>query len=124
MPVDQKRYPPEWKRIIVPRIAKRAGGRCECSGECGKHSGRCSALNKKPHPITGSVSVFTTAHLGIQKPDGTPGNKHDKSDCRDENLKHMCNWCHLNFDRDEHRKNSSITRRKRIIEAGQLELQL
>lgn len=124
MPVDQSRYPPEWKNIIVPRIAKRAAGRCECTGECGKHQGRCTARNHRPHPVTGSVSVFTTAHLGIAKADGSPGNKHDKSDCRDENLKHLCNFCHLNFDRDEHIANARATRRRRVIEAGQMEMEL
>lgn len=118
------RYPVEWKNIIVPRIAKRAGGRCECTGECGKHSDRCTARNHKPHPITGSISTFTTAHLGIPKPDGTPGNKHDKQDCRDENLKHMCNACHLNFDRDEHVANARATRRRKIVEAGQMEMSI
>jgi len=124
MPVDPTRYPPEWKYVIVPRITQRAGGRCECTGECGKHNERCPARNHKPHPITGSISVFTTAHLGIPHSDGGAGNKHDKSDCRDENLKHMCNYCHLNFDRDEHLANARRTRRNKILSAGQMELGL
>jgi len=124
MPVDMSRYPPEWKRIIVPRIAKRAGGRCECTGECGKHEGRCTARNHKKHPVTGSISTFTTAHLGVDYPDGRKGDKHDKSDCRDENLKHMCNSCHLNFDRDEHMANAAKTRRNKILQAGQLEMKI
>lgn len=124
MPVDMSRYPVEWKRVIVPRIAKRAGGRCECTGECGKHEGRCTARNRRPHPVTGSISVFTVAHLGIPYPDGRPGNKHDKQDCRDENLKHMCNACHLNFDRDEHLANARATRKRKQIEAGQMEMQI
>ena len=117
MPVDMSRYPVEWKNIIVPRIAKRARGRCECTGECGKHTERCPARNHKPHPVTRSVSVFTVAHLGIG-----PGGKHDTSECRDENLKHMCNYCHLNFDRDEHIQNARATRRRKILAAGQMEL--
>ena len=121
MPVDMGRYPKNWKKIVA-RVAKRAKGNCECSGECGKHGGRCDAMNHEAHPITGSKVTLTTAHLGIDYPDGRKGNKHDKLDCRMKNLKHMCNYCHLNFDRDEHIQNAKATRRRKIIEAGQLEM--
>lgn len=42
-------------------------------------------------------------------------------DCRPENLKAMCQRCHLSFDRDEHALNAAKTRRRKKIEAGQLE---
>ena len=54
-------------------------GRCECRGECNKHSAPCAAVNHQPHPETGSRVVLTTAHLN-----------HDPS-CGDlEQLRHMC----------------------------------
>lgn len=123
MPVDMKRYPKRWKKIVA-RVAKRSGGVCECTGECGTHKERCDAVNYEPHPITGSKVILTTAHLGIKKPDGSPGDKHDKKDCRMRNLKHMCQRCHLIFDLPEHKENAAKTRRKKILATGQLEIPL
>lgn len=121
MPVDMKRYPKDWK-VVSLRIRKRSRGRCECTGECGKTDGhakskRCNARNYKPHPVTGSKVILTVAHLGTDT-----GDKHDKQDVRDENLKAMCQRCHLLFDLDEHKANARATRRRKIIEAGQMEL--
>ena len=119
MPVDMSRYPKNWKRISSS-IRKRSGGVCECHGECGKHSGRCDAINYEPHPLTGSKVVLTVAHLGIKKRDGSSGDKHDKKDVRRRNLKAMCQRCHLCFDMDEHKANARRTRLRKKIEAGQL----
>ena len=129
MPVDMSRYPKNWKKIVA-RVARRAGGVCECTGECGtrhiggKRRNRCDAVNYEAHPITGSKVVLTTAHLGIDHPGGRKGDKHDKMDCRMKNLKHMCQRCHLNFDRDEHKSNAMRTRRERRLKSGQLEMPL
>lgn len=68
------------------------------------------------------VIMLTTAHLGVPHPDGRPGDPHDKMDVRPENLAALCQKCHLNHDRDEHIYNAALTRRRRRIEAGQLEL--
>lgn len=67
---------------------------------------------------------LTVAHLGVPKRDGSPGNKMDKSDCRPENLAALCQKCHLRYDIDEHVYNSALTRRRKQVEAGQLELGL
>lgn len=125
MPVDMTRYPVNWPEISL-RIKTRAGWKCECTGECGTvhPRGRCNVANKSPHPLTGSIVILTTAHLGVPYPDGAPGNKHDKMDVRDENLKAMCQYCHLNFDRDEHIANAKASRRRKLIEAGQMEMTL
>jgi len=88
----------------------RAGGRCECEGECGRgtHDGRCPNLHGEPAYGTGSKVVLTTAHL-----DHTPEN------CDDDNLKAMCQGCHLHYDRDHHKES-----RQRNIEkdSGQIPL--
>lgn len=131
MPVDIKRYPVNWKEISL-RIRRRSRGRCECEGECMSHESnkkygmakRCIARNGKPHPLTGSIVILTVAHLGADYPDGTKGNKHDKMDVRDENLKAMCQRCHLNFDRDEHVANAKATRRRKILLYGQQEMNI
>ena len=66
MPIDYKNYPEDWKETSVFIRFHRAGGQCECFGECGHdHNGRCGAKNGQPHPITGSKVVLTVAHLGI-----------------------------------------------------------
>lgn len=87
------RYPQDWPEISHRIREDRAGGRCECEGECGHdHDGeRCAAENGLPHPVTGSRVVLTVAHL-----DHTPEH------CDDDNLKAMCQRCHLNYDRHHH----------------------
>ena len=94
MPIDYNNYPHNWKEISHFIRFERAKGYCEGSPLYPD----CRAEHGKPHPVTGSNVVLTTAHLGIPKEDGTPGNKNDTMDCRLENLKAMCQRCHLTFD--------------------------
>ena len=116
MPWDKKRYPKDWKQIVALMMI-RAGGRCECRGECGLHNScgprRCVERHHELAQWAKGRIVLTCAHLGTEKPDGTPGDKHDKSDCRPENLKMMCQRCHLRFDIEEHVSNSKRTREKK-----------
>lgn len=144
MPVDMTRYPENWKEIVAT-IRARAGGQCEWCGVFNHawgfrtRGGVFMPVHKKPLIEAGCTRppfkidsaigvikiieiVLTTAHLGVDKPDGTPGDKHDKADCRLENLAHLCQRCHLNYDRDEHKQNAAKTRRRKILEAGQMEL--
>jgi ribosome-binding protein aMBF1 (putative translation factor) len=107
MPMQRDRYPDNWEAISRRIRFERAQNRCEW----------CGAENFKPHPITHSRVVLTVAHLGAPLPDGTPGDKHDKMDVRDENLAALCQRCHLNFDREEHKFNARRTRAKN---AGQM----
>jgi hypothetical protein len=109
---DRDRYPPDWDEISARIRLVRSGGRCECHGECGtEHDveavsetlayepGRCEALNRAPHPVTGSGVVLTTAHLN-----------HTPEDCRDENLRAMCQRCHLRHDAPHHAATRAATR--------------
>lgn len=57
--------------------------------------------------------VLTVAHLGVPHPDGKPGDKHDKADCRPENLAALCQRCHLNFDRPDHLARAAATRERK-----------
>ncbi len=114
MPFDRRRYPPDWKQISHDIRFVRAGGKCEV----------CGAVHKQPHPITGSIVILTTAHLGAPKDDGSPGDPHDKLDVRPQNLKAMCQRCHLLYDMNEHVLNRAKTRRQKQIDAGQIELDL
>lgn len=89
MPMDMSRYPPDWKEISL-RIRNRARWYCEW----------CGAEHGKPHPDTGKKVVLTVHHCGIDKPDGTPGDRNDKMDNREDNLAALCQPCHLAADRD------------------------
>jgi hypothetical protein len=103
MPVDWKRYPRNWNRV-VKAIRRRSQDLCEW----------CGAENYAAHPITGSKVVLTTAHLG--EPFAMKADKHDKHDIRAENLAHLCQRCHLRHDIEEHKENARKTReRKRAL---------
>lgn len=87
MPFIASRYPAEWK-AISRAIRVRSGGQCECAGECGlHHARRCEERNGMAAKWAKGKIVLTVAHLN-----------HDGMDCRDENLKAMCQRCHLRYD--------------------------
>jgi 5-methylcytosine-specific restriction endonuclease McrA len=94
MPISKENkqlYPANWKEISL-RIRERSGGKCEF----------CGALNYQPHPITGSKVILTVAHLD-----------HNPQNCADENLKALCQKCHLTYDAKHHAENARKTRDKK-----------
>jgi protein-arginine kinase activator protein McsA len=119
MPIDYKKYPPNWRSEIVPRVLERAKHRCE---KCGlenktivysvKFRGKSMWFNDfdtaNAHPktiesrrnkITGRVElipnpktvkvVLTVAHLD-----------HDETNwnVEDSRLMALCQKCHLTYD--------------------------
>ena len=97
-PENRKRYPKFWRAISDCIRFGRAGGMCECTGECGidhgaawhasEHIGeRCAAVHGEPHPVTESRVVLTVAHLD-----------HRPENCDPANLKAMCQRCHNRMD--------------------------
>lgn len=110
---ERDRYPANWRAISDRIRFERAGGRCECHGECGRQhvrsirrhdrttgelepvgqDFRCTASHGMRHPVTCSKVVLTVAHLN-----------HQPEDCRDDNLRAFCQRCHLAYDRDHHAK--------------------
>jgi hypothetical protein len=101
-PENLHRYPKDWREISA-RIRARAGARCECEGECGRgtHKGRCPNVQGGQAYGTGSKVVLTTAHLD-----------HQPERCTDDNLKSMCQGCHLHYDRDHHAETAYASRRR------------
>lgn len=107
MPIDYKKYPPNWKYEIRPRILKRSKNCCE---ECGllnhstaisfKEDGKTVWMNAVFHDLL-EVSykevkvVLTIAHLDHDE------TNHNVSDDR---LKAMCQLCHLRYDAEEKKK--------------------
>ncbi len=65
-------------------------------------------------------------HVGVTKPDGTPGDPADKMDCRDENLLALCQRCHLLADLPHNiparRKTHFRKKHEQRVSAGQGEL--
>lgn len=101
-PENRDRYPKDWPQISLRIRTVRAGGQCECEGECGRGTHgthRCTNRNGGRAYGTGSRVVLTVAHL-----DHTPEH------CDDDNLKAMCQGCHLHYDRDHHRQTAARTR--------------
>ncbi len=99
-PENKARYPSNWNEISRQIRFERAGGLCECTGECDTHEGLCAAIHGSPHHDTGSMVVLTTAHLD-----------HQPENCDPDNLRAMCQRCHLNYDRQHHAETAYITRR-------------
>ena len=83
MPINYAKYPPDWSSISSRIRFTRAQNRCE----------QCGAENYKPHPVTNKKVVLTVAHLN-----------RDTTDNRDENLKALCQFCHLSHDRGDNSK--------------------
>ena len=125
MPMNPKDYPANWPEISRRIRFERAGNRCEWCGVPNgafrnvrtdefklkaEHCGRWVLAGEKVTRI-----VLTVAHLGVARADGSPGDKHDKMDVRDENMAALCQRCHLAFDREDH-----VRRRKENREARRM----
>lgn len=98
MPIDYKKYHPNWKNISRFIRFYRAKNKCE----------KCNCENYQPHPITGSKVVLTVAHLD-----------HDVTNNSFFNLMAMCQKCHNNYDAEYRKANR---RKKRMNESRQIEL--
>lgn len=156
MPMDKSRYPADWKAISKRIRFERAGGKCEqCGAPNGQliirsdidpayyiiwnevdfvytwPDGRWMKASEVPEEYDITKERYTRVwltvhHIGIDKPDRTPGDPEDKLDNREENLAALCQRCHLEADQPLHIRNRKATwRRKRIAaieDAGQLRL--
>jgi len=94
-PENKDRYPRNWNEIVAT-VRERSGGRCECVGECGLHCTtpgprRCVEMDRTNAKWANGRVILTVAHLDHQ-----PENNHLS------NLKHMCQRCHLRYDRKHH----------------------
>lgn len=139
MPMNYALYPANWKAISLA-VRAREQNRCKwCNVPNGQLGARDVSGNWHNWPELDSYNsdvgfalfgnypkiikiILTVAHLGVSLPDGSPGDKHNKMDVRDENLAALCQRCHLNYDRDEHKTNAAKTRHKKILKTGQMEL--
>lgn len=120
MPIDYSKYPPNWKKEIVPRILERDGHCCQFCGVPNKSIVFSTSLairdtdgrykNKKvwfsnrgdvqrligknsmQHHCKEVKVVLTIAHLDHDE---------ENHDVDDDRLAALCQWCHLNYDAKE-----------------------
>ena len=107
MPISKhmaKRYPADWKVRRRFIIQYRAQNRCEW----------CGAVNRVPHPVTGSTVVLTLAHVWDKAP--------EKASLL--NLAALCQRCHLGWDAGDRTASRIRQRLSRLLRAGQLPLPL
>lgn len=112
MPMDKDKYPAEWKDIAL-RIKNGCDWVCQfCGMQC----------RKPGEPFDTHRRTMSVHHMGVTRPDGSPGDPHDKMDVRDENLVGLCSACHLRADLPIHIANAARTRYRKLVLAGQMEL--
>lgn len=93
MPLDYNNYPPNWLTEIRPAILERAQHHCEFCGVA-NYSYRWNSKARKWSKI-----VLTIAHLD-----------HNTENNHSENLRALCQSCHLRYDIEHHKKNAAQTR--------------
>ena len=140
MRVRRYTYPHYWKKIARALRAIR-GMACE---QCGCPNGVliCRELGNRSVWVeykegkfghyeeliysTPKKNVVSIHHIGVPKPDGTPGSSLDKMDCRPKNLIALCARCHLIADKEVSVKHARETKyqikRQRIRSIGQIEM--
>lgn len=126
-PENRGRYPKDWKQIRE-RILKRADNRCEfCRAENHTRIARGAGEFRNTY-MTGDAQVFcanTGRLVGLVRMDSFKLARmvdvvltiahldHVPENCSDDNLKALCQRCHLTYDALHHAKNAAVTRRLR-----------
>lgn len=95
---NRPRYPADWKMIS---LAVREAATWRCQGSPAFPD--CRATHAEPHPVTGSKVILTVAHLD-----------HQPENCAGDNLRAMCQRCHLNYDRAHHAATRASTKLQRM----------
>jgi len=114
MPMRKSDYPPIWPALALA-IKEAADWICaDCGMQC----------RRPDEPFDTHRRTMSVHHLGVDKPDGSPGSMRDKMDCRTENLIALCAKCHLARDLPGHILNAARTRRQKRIAGGQMEIEL
>lgn len=88
-PENRARYPANWAEIRAA-VLERAGHKCEW----------CGAVDRQPHPVTGSHVVLTTAHVHDRRPEA----------CDMGNLAALCQKCHNTHDARDRAANAAKRR--------------
>lgn len=116
MPVDYKKYPPNWFSEIRAAILLRAKNACEF---CGVENYSPILKREKLRGVVGGVKetrvILTIAHLD-----------HNITNNEPWNLRALCQRCHLKHDQAHHQESCKRTRAKqrkeKITASGQMVL--
>lgn len=127
-PENKARYPSNWKQIRA-RILDRAGNCCEwcharnrtriargagddadtyMTDDASVYCANTGEFFGQTHMSNFHVSRMTDIVLTIAHLDHQPEN------CADENLRALCQRCHLKHDREHHAASAKATRRARL----------
>lgn len=125
-PENRALYPADWKAISRRIRHERAGNRCE---QCKAPNGELIVRAEDGATYMLSDGEVHDANdgqtLGYARSSEYPGYQlvkivltvahldHDPTQNRDENLRALCQRCHLRHDAEHHRRNSAETRRAR-----------
>jgi hypothetical protein len=137
MPIDYKKYPSNWKTEIVPMVKDRYGNKCAFCGLSNYTVGQRAGTIFIP---TGGNEYHDKAGNGeLSYKEARELVKHCNEFCEDKlivivltvahldhninnndllNLKPLCQKCHLDYDKEHHKKNSreTLKRKKGIVE--------
>jgi hypothetical protein len=133
MPIDYKNYPPNWKELSHRIRFERAKGKCEvCFAPHGV------MIYRNPDKLENYVTMDSDGELYL--PDGkildgygfeytkavrvvltVAHLDHDVTNNDEDNLKALCQLCHLRYDAQYHAQNARVTR-ARNRRAGQMTL--
>ena len=132
MPIDYKRYPPNWKTEIVPRIKEREKHKCK---KCGvknydvgyRHGEKHTFASIQEHcpeiveKYLGKRKIETYKEARILQSLLTDKKRivivltiahldHDEENLnvKDERLAALCQWCHLNYDVEEKKRRRTV----------------
>lgn len=92
-PENRSRYPKNWSSEVRPAILERAHNSCEF---CGRRN-HTYYFNEKTKRMV--KVVLTIAHFN-----------HQPEDCSPDNLRALCQQCHLRYDAEHHRQTAQQTR--------------
>jgi hypothetical protein len=113
-PENRHRYPANWKQIRA-RIQVRAGDKCE---ECGVPNG-AYRIRSGPNagewttdPMQGETWICCDEEKVTRIVCTTSHTNHHAEDVRDENLRFLCQRCHLRHDRQHHIESAYASRRR------------
>ena len=135
MPIDYKKYPSNWKTEIRPAILQRANNCCEFCNVKNYSEGFRNKEGRfyttefivKELEITGLDMFEDELFHRVQKDGKVKPIKivltvahldHNISNNEYSNLKALCQKCHLDYDKDHHKKNSreTLKKKKGIVE--------
>lgn len=115
MPIDYKRYPPDWLKTIRPRIMQRANNCCEgcglphlstvysvkfCIKEAGKYKLK-SIWFRNEHDAIRECTMFTVKPVKVVLTIAHLDHDEENHQVSDDRLKALCQVCHLRMDANE-----------------------